>query len=108
MAPSENSAVLSLTDTVDSSKSTAKSTVDIMAKSTYEVAVTVMEIDKTNPKSWSTGKKLLVVLGPILTGFIGYVLNPEFWNESILIFQPGASQFLSTSPASQGSSTNGT
>jgi hypothetical protein len=64
MASSEKSVVLSLTDSVDySQKTTANS---------------VVEIDKNDPKSWSTKRKLLVALGPILTGFVGYVLNPEF------------------------------
>jgi hypothetical protein len=77
MAPSENSGVPSLTDTVDDSqKTTANSGVEIKTESTYEVAVAVIEIDKNEPRGWSTKKKLLVALGPILTGFVGYVLNP--------------------------------
>ena len=79
MALSEKSGVVSLADIVDSTeKTSANSLVEIKTESTYEVAVTAREIDKSDPRGWSTKKKFLVALGPILTAFVAYVLNPGF------------------------------
>jgi hypothetical protein len=74
MAPSENSGVLSVTDTVNYPQKTNanSSVIELKTESTYEVSAAVMEIDKNDPRCWSTKKKLLVALGPILTGFVGY------------------------------------